>query len=94
MKEFCPDCEIKAAMALVTPESIAENISKMAYVEGVTSSKEVYDFRMSVCRECTSFEGGMTCRECGSLSAYRARILKSYCPYPGKNKWENNGDVL
>lgn len=87
-KSFCPECELHELMAANTPEKIAEVISKMPFIEGVTAPQHVYEQRLAVCRTCPSFKAEMMCAECGTYVAYRARTVASTCPFPGNNKWQ------
>lgn len=87
-KAFCPECELREMQSKITEESIALAISKMAYVEGISSPKEEYERRMSICKDCKRLEAKIMCMECGSYVAFRAISLAQKCPFPGYNKWE------
>ena len=86
---YCPECEIRALQLKITPQSIQDAIKNMAFVDGITSPADLYNKRMEICSKCTDFISGMMCAQCGSYVAYRARILNSYCPFPGNDKWKN-----
>lgn len=88
-RTFCPECEIRRLMVADTPQKIAEVISSMPFIEGVTAPPAVYSKRLAVCRTCPSFKAEMMCAECGTYVAYRARQLDSTCPYPGSDKWNS-----
>jgi len=88
MSNYCPECELRQSMMKITPQSIQQTISNMAYQEGITTEPEVYDKRLLICKECSSLRDEIMCSECGSYVAFRARIKASQCPYPGINKWK------
>ncbi|MBE5874631.1 MAG: hypothetical protein E7287_09550 [Lachnospiraceae bacterium] len=49
----------------------------------IKSPDELYEERLSVCKECDMLLAGM-CRKCGCYVELRAAVTKNYCP--GK-KW-------
>lgn len=49
----------------------------------IKSPDELYEERLSICKECDMLLGGM-CRKCGCYVEVRAAVAKNYCP--GK-KW-------
>lgn len=87
-KVICPECELRALQAEITEERINEIVSRMAFVEGITTPQDEYLKRIAVCKECTSLKSNIMCSECGAYVAFRAHNLKNKCPFPGKNKWE------
>lgn len=78
---YCPDCELKAQMARITPESVLSDVSRL----GLEVTEEAFEERLSVCRECFNFQAGMMCDMNGSYSAYVARKKVPSCP---RNKWK------
>ena len=84
---YCPQCELRALQAALTPERIRAQAAQMAAKAGVTAPAAEYERRLAVCGACPRLQGGVLCAECGSYVAYRARLLAATCPYPGKNKW-------
>lgn len=51
--------------------------------EDIKADSELYEKRLSVCRECDLLADGM-CRACGCFVELRAVIAKNGCPY---EKW-------
>lgn len=49
----------------------------------VKTAKEVYENRLSVCKQCDYLEAG-TCLACGCYVELRAAVKKNRCPY---KKW-------
>lgn len=49
----------------------------------IKTAKEVYESRLSVCKECDYLEAG-TCLACGCYVELRAAVKKNRCPY---KKW-------
>lgn len=52
--------------------------------EDIKAPAELYENRLSVCRECDLLADGM-CRGCGCFVELRAAISKNACPY---DKWK------
>ena len=52
-------------------------------VAGIKASEELYEERLSVCKECDMLLTGM-CRSCGCYVELRAAVTKNYCP---RKKW-------
>jgi len=86
---FCPECEIRKIQAELTPERIQELADSQTYAAGISVDQAVYEGRLSVCAKCSSLQGGVLCKECGSYVAFRAKLKAITCPYPGENKWGN-----
>ena len=84
---FCPQCEIRAAQAQLTPEVIKARALAQEELPGITAGRDLYEARLAVCKSCPSLQGGLVCAECGSYVAYRARLKAAVCPAPGRNKW-------
>ncbi len=82
---MCPDCEIKNQLSKITAETVLEQADKIKYIEGFTSSDEIFEKRMKICENCPSFVSKMMCRENGFYSAFKAKILSAKCP---KNLWD------
>jgi hypothetical protein len=61
--------------------------SRMVLREGEAVSEERYLTRLSACQACDALMGGSTCRHCGCLVKWRAKLTISACPYPGSPKW-------
>lgn len=87
-KGFCPECEIRALQSAITPEKIRMIVSQMAFVDGVTTPDPLYVKRVAVCSKCPCLKAEILCSECGSYVAYRAKILRATCPFPGTDKWK------
>lgn len=51
--------------------------------QDVKTAQELYDGRLSVCKECSYLEAG-TCQACGCYVELRAAVKKNRCPY---KKW-------
>ncbi|WP_239618639.1 hypothetical protein [Cohnella mopanensis] len=43
--------------------------------------------RLRHCEQCTSLQGGTTCRYCGCYVKIRTKLRDSYCPDPVAAKW-------
>jgi Rieske Fe-S protein len=78
----CKRCLIRE---MADGEEIFRNLYE--YIENldeeVKASAEVYDERLSLCKQCDSLLSGM-CRHCGCYVEMRAVIDKNYCPV---KKW-------
>ncbi|MNJ03306.1 hypothetical protein D3C73_1635740 [compost metagenome] len=73
----------------VDPEAEVERLWKrMKLREGEAVSDEIYQLRLASCEACDSLQGGSTCRHCGCLVRWRARLTDSGCPYPGASRWQ------
>lgn len=46
-----------------------------------------YRQRLSLCESCDALLGGTTCRYCGCLVRWRAKLAASSCPFPQSPKW-------
>ena len=86
-RSFCPECELKAASMAVTKESILEQVSGMAFVEGVTTPEIQYRKRLEICESCDRLSSGIMCSVSGSYVAFRAKLIKNKCPFVGRDKW-------
>ncbi|MDF2922170.1 MAG: hypothetical protein K0R57_1084 [Paenibacillaceae bacterium] len=72
----------------VDAEAEVERLWKrMVLREGEAVPEEVYRSRIAACEACEALQGGSTCRHCGCLVRWRARLTASACPYPGSAKW-------
>lgn len=61
---------------------------RMKLREGEAVTDAVYEARVAACESCAALQGGSTCRHCGCLVRYRARLTDGVCPYPGGSRWE------
>ena len=89
LDSYCPLCEIRELQSLISPEYVKELASNMIVEKGGTTDDDIYHKRLTVCETCDAFRGRMVCAYCGSYVAFRARPAAAFCPYPGKNKWED-----
>ena len=81
-KRVCKRCLIKE---MADSEEIFRNLYE--YIENldeeIKASAELYDERLSVCKQCDNLLSGM-CRQCGCYVEMRAVVGKNYCPI---KKW-------
>ena len=84
---YCPQCELRAMQAVLTPERIRAQVAAMGAQPGVTAPPAEYERRLAVCAACPRLQGGVLCAECGSYVAYRARLQNARCPFPASDKW-------
>ncbi|MDR2618122.1 MAG: DUF6171 family protein, partial [Treponema sp.] len=47
----------------------------------------LYRRRLERCGDCEALREKVLCAYCGCFVQFRAGVLKSYCPYPGGDKW-------
>lgn len=77
----------KGCMEVDTEAEVERLWSRMKLREGDTVSDEIYEARLDACRLCTALQGGSTCRHCGCLVRFRARLTNGLCPRPGGSAW-------
>lgn len=61
--------------------------SRMVLREGEAAPEELYRLRLEACGTCDALTGGTTCRHCGCLVKWRAKLADAVCPYPGSSRW-------
>ena len=83
----CPLCALREQQATLTAESIRKAAEAQPFISGLTTPAAEYERRLAACSSCPSQQGGILCAECGSYTAYRARLLKATCPYPAGSRW-------
>lgn len=88
----CPRCERDLQMAGMTPEYIAGVVSELP-VDSRIAPPPVYEARLAACAACDALRSGMMCSWCGCYVALRARPVKSYCPYPGNDRWQDAENI-
>ncbi|MBQ9123874.1 MAG: hypothetical protein IJY10_10360 [Lachnospiraceae bacterium] len=81
-RRICKKCLIKD---MADGEEMFRNLYE--YIENLDeemkASEELYQERLSCCKECDSLLSGM-CRHCGCYVEMRAVVKKNYCPV---KKW-------
>ncbi|MCR4938700.1 MAG: DUF6171 family protein [Treponemataceae bacterium] len=85
----CPRCERERQAAEMTPERIAQIVAELPGDASTLVNATKYEARIKICSGCDALREGVLCSWCGCYVALRARPQKSYCPYPGNNKWGN-----
>lgn len=60
---------------------------RMKLREGEAVSEEEYQTRLTACEACDALQYGHTCRFCGCLVKWRAKLTSASCPYPQSPKW-------
>lgn len=77
VQRFCRKC----LLSDIAEEDFLKNMH--IYIEGldpdIKTCAEVYQERLSLCRECDFLISGM-CRVCGCFVEYRAAVRKNHCP--------------
>ncbi|MCR5724265.1 MAG: DUF6171 family protein [Treponema sp.] len=91
---WCPQCELHAQMAAITPESIRAQAEAQAFVPGITADSATYARRLKICASCPKLVSEMLCSECGSYVAFRARLEKARCPFPANDKWQQQEGII
>ena len=86
----CPRCEREKLSAKMTPERIAQIAAELPLPEETATTPAEYKARLETCAICDALREGVLCSWCGCYVVLRARPKKSYCPYPGNDKWEKN----
>lgn len=77
----------KGCVEVDTEAEIERLWKKMVLREGEAVSDAIFEQRLAACMACDALQGGSTCRHCGCLVRYRAKLTSSECPYPGKSCW-------
>lgn len=79
MSTFCPVCENKAELASM--EMTPEIVEEMAQAQPIPDfcGEKMLAARLTICKNCNSLAGGMTCTECGCFVQFRARHSTAHC---------------
>lgn len=83
-KPFCRRCLLEDMPENEYFKSLKEYIAHLD--ETIKVSEEVYEERLSLCRQCDQLLNGM-CRQCGCFVELRAAVRKNYCPAADK-RWD------
>ncbi|WP_391571327.1 DUF6171 family protein [Cohnella sp.] len=59
---------------------------------GVCVPDDVYQERLSLCRDCSKLIGGHTCALCGCFVRIAAKLKDKSCPAPGGTGWRRYSD--
>jgi hypothetical protein len=86
------DCPYCGEALDLSPEKVARLVEEIPLARELRVDSEVLKERLAVCRNCRDLRGELICSHCGCFVLFRARIAKSYCPYPGGNRWLNQGN--
>ena len=88
-RRFCRKCLLRDMPGEEYFTSLKKYIEGLGTREKVPS--EVYEQRLSLCRECAHLLSGM-CRKCGCFVELRAAMRKNSCPdiHP---RWEREPEV-
>lgn len=78
----------KGCMEVDADAEVERLWKRMKLREGDAVSDAVYEARVAACESCEALQGGSTCRYCGCLVRYRARLTDGVCPCPGGSRWE------
>ena len=78
---YCRKCLLSEYDAQAYRETIVAFIDRLR--EEDRADEQVYEQRLSVCKECDKLEQG-TCLSCGCYVELRAAAVKAHCP---KKKW-------
>ncbi len=84
MKNECKRCLLLESAQGKMLDVIKEKIEKLSPEE--KASSELYEFRLSQCRECDSLLSG-TCLKCGCYPEFRAAFKNTHCPDGKSKKW-------
>lgn len=84
-RDNCKGC---TADVKVTDEQMARLWAKLGELPPEDLADDsMYEHRLALCRDCPSLQYGTTCRHCGCLVAWKARLSRSRCPLPGTSRW-------
>ncbi|MFS0723228.1 DUF6171 family protein [Paenibacillus sp. 1P07SE] len=84
-REPCKGC---TADVKVTDEQMARLWDRLGKLPPEDlASEALYEERMAKCSACPSLQYGTTCRHCGCLVAWKARLRRSRCPQPAAARW-------
>lgn len=76
-RRFCRKCLTKEMPDSAYYENMYDYIARLD--ENIKASEEVYQARLSACKQCDSLLNGM-CRVCGCFVELRAAITRNQCP--------------
>ncbi|MDD6811182.1 MAG: DUF6171 family protein [Lachnospiraceae bacterium] len=76
-RRFCRKCLTKEMPDSAYYENMYDYIARLD--ENIKASEEVYQTRLSACKQCDSLLNGM-CRVCGCFVELRAAITRNQCP--------------
>lgn len=82
-KRFCRRCLTKEMPDAAYFQNMYDYIARLD--ESVKTPDEVYEERLSLCKQCDSLLNGM-CRVCGCFVEMRAAVDKNHCPAVS-SKW-------
>ncbi|WP_270169701.1 DUF6171 family protein [Paenibacillus sp. SYP-B4298] len=82
--EPCKGC---SASVHVTDEQMKRLWERMSPAAEDLASAEEYSRRLEQCFSCEALQYGTTCRHCGCLVEWRAKLARSSCPYPASSRW-------
>ena len=83
---FCPHCG--KGQELFSPEKVAALVEEIKLDQSLAAEKDVYKKRLKACGECDALRDEVLCSHCGCFVLFRARLAKSYCPYPIGDRWK------
>lgn len=84
IKRDCKRCLLREMAENATLADIKDRIAKLPESEKVTD--EVYNSRLSACRECSELISGV-CMKCGCYVEFRASFKNNDCPDVKNRKW-------
>lgn len=76
-KSFCRKCLLEEMDEELYFKNITEYVNRID--EDLKVCNEVYEERLSICKECDDLINGM-CRKCGCFVQVRAAVKNNYCP--------------
>lgn len=82
-KRFCRRCLAREMPDADYFQNMYDYIARLD--ESVKASEEVYEERLSKCKQCDGLLNGM-CRICGCFVEMRAAVTKNHCP-AASSKW-------
>lgn len=77
LRKPCTRC----LLAEIDPDGVYKSIRELtaALPDDVKAPPDIYEKRLSACRECSALRDGM-CSICGCFVEYRAANIKQVCP--------------
>jgi hypothetical protein len=87
MKDSTTICKGCTRNVIIKKQEVDQILSKNKVNSNVLVAKELYQQRLTICKECSSLVYGTTCSHSGCLVDYRTKFSNKKCPNPRGAKW-------